>query len=55
MKRSGSALRISLRLRQACVLLHGVEERENDILIPSDKHHPLGTCGAMGTTCFWAD
>jgi hypothetical protein len=22
-------------------LLHGVEERENDILIPSDKHHLL--------------
>src|SRR5215471_17300474 len=36
--RSGSALRISLRLRQSCVLLHGVKERENDILIPSDKH-----------------
>jgi len=28
----------SLRLPQSRVLLHGVEERENDILIPSDKH-----------------
>ena len=37
--RSGRALRISLRLTQSYVLLHGVEERENDILIPSDKHH----------------
>jgi hypothetical protein len=37
--RSGSALKISLRLWQPCFLLHGVEERENDILIPSDKHN----------------
>ena len=39
--RSGRALRISLRLTQSYVLLHGVEEPVNDILIPSDKH-PLG-------------
>jgi len=25
---------------QSYVLLHGVEERENDILIPLDKHSP---------------
>jgi len=37
--RSGGTLRISVRLRQSCVLLHGVEECENEILIPSDKHH----------------
>src|SRR5262249_1103615 len=37
-KRSGSALSASLRLWQSCGLLHGVEERENDVLIPSDKH-----------------
>jgi len=37
--RSGSAPRISLRLWQSCGLLHGVEERENDILIPSDEDH----------------
>jgi hypothetical protein len=28
-----------VRLWQSCFLLYGVEERENGILIPSDKHH----------------
>ena len=28
-----------MRLWQSCFLLHGVEGCENDILIPSDKHH----------------
>ena len=43
-------------LWQSCFLLHGVSDRENDILIPSDKHHLLRIDAQAGWVLLgWAD